>query len=134
MDSWRERAAARTVAVSTEVRRVRAFERSVEQHLDEHRSVAWHATRIGTSTRTLVRACRQVVGTTPKLHLDRLVALEARRLLAHSDAPIEGVADDLGFSEPSNFTKFFVRVTGLTPRDFRRDVRRADWSHARRRV
>ena len=30
------------------------------------------------------------------------------------------VADSLGFSEPAYFTRFFKRLTGFSPRDFRR--------------
>lgn len=102
-----------------DVARVRAFERSVEAHILERRGVDWHAAQARMSARTLARACQRVLGTSPKQHLDSLVALEARRRLAHSDASIEGIAAQMGFSEPTNFTKFFVRTTGSTPRAFR---------------
>lgn len=110
--------------MSDDVARVRAFERSVEANILDRRSVDWHAAQTRTSARTLARACQRVLGTSPKQHLDSLVALEARRRLAYSDAPIERIAEEMGFSEPTNFTKFFVRTTGSTPRAFRRRAAR----------
>ncbi len=44
----------------------------------------------------------------------------ARRLMRHTDAPLAEVATALGFAEPAIFTRFFQRVTGETPSDWRR--------------
>lgn len=119
VEQFRPRGEASEAPTPARLRQVRAFERSVLAHLVEHRGLGWHAARIGVSTRSLGRACHAVLGTSPKQHLDALVALEAQRELAHADDSIERIAERLGFSEPSNFTKFFVRTTGRTPRSFR---------------
>jgi AraC-like DNA-binding protein len=42
------------------------------------------------------------------------------RLLAHTDLPAAGIAAALGFSEATNFGKFFTREAGLSPGAFRR--------------
>jgi AraC-like DNA-binding protein len=47
------------------------------------------------------------------------VLLEAKRLLAHSTASVAAVAHQLGFSEATNFVKFFRRNAGVTPKAFR---------------
>jgi AraC-like DNA-binding protein len=47
------------------------------------------------------------------------VTLEAKRLLAYSDLPVAAIGHQLGFTEPTNFGRFFVRETGLTPGEFR---------------
>lgn len=48
------------------------------------------------------------------------IALEAKRLLVHTNRPIYLLAEGLGFEEATNFAKFFKRETGFTPIDFRK--------------
>lgn len=79
-----------------------------------------YAARLGYTVKTLTRACLTATGHPVKQVIDARVALEAQRLLAHTDDPVATVARRLGFSEPTNFGKFFTRLTGTTPGDFRR--------------
>ncbi|MFF4343254.1 AraC family transcriptional regulator [Kitasatospora sp. NPDC001540] len=102
---------------------LRAFRREVERSHAVTRSVREYAARLGYSPRTLTRACRAATGLSPKQLVDARVALEARRLLAHTDLPVAAIGRALGFSEPTNFGKFFARETGDTPGDFRRTHR-----------
>ncbi len=51
--------------------------------------------------------------------IDGRVALEARRLLAHTDEPVATIARRLGFPEPTYFGTFFPRLTDATPGAFR---------------
>lgn len=95
-----------------------AFMESVEHHVVE-RSVAWHAGQIGASTRTVRRAAAAVTGRSPKELIDARLILEAQRRLAHGDDPVSQIARELGFSEVSNFTKFFRHRTGHAPTEFR---------------
>lgn len=86
-----------------------------ETHRDWSRSVKKRAERLGYSARTLSRACHTAVGRTAKEVIDDRIMLEARRLLVNRDITVEAVARALSFSEPSNFSKFFVRMSGETP-------------------
>jgi AraC-like DNA-binding protein len=45
---------------------------------------------------------------------------EAQRLLRETDAPVTDVMFEAGFQTKSNFNREFLRVTGLSPRAFRR--------------
>ena len=92
-----------------------ALRHDLEHHLDAGDTVQRRAARLGYSTRTLDRACRVIAGTTAKRVCDDRLALEARRLLSLPEASSTRVSDRLGFSEPSNFTKFMKRTTGHTP-------------------
>jgi AraC-like DNA-binding protein len=84
-----------------------------------------YASRLGYSTKTLTRAARAATGLTLKQLIDDRVILEAKRSLAHTTAPAETIAHQLGFSEASNFSKFFSRHTGETAGAFRERVRAA---------
>jgi AraC-like DNA-binding protein len=83
------------------------------------RRVEDYAERLGVSVRTLTRACLVATGCSAKQVVDARVALEAKRLLACTEEPVAGVGRRLGFTEPTNFGRFFVRETGLTPGEFR---------------
>jgi AraC-like DNA-binding protein len=55
--------------------------------------------------------------------LDELRAALARKLLQRPDRSIDGIAEQLGFSDPSSFFHAFKRWTGSTPVQFRRQLR-----------
>lgn len=98
---------------------LRMFRSTLERHYFSTRSVAHYAAAIGASSKTLSRATSAGVECSPKELIDRRVILEAKRLLAHSGHPSSVIGTMLGFSEATNFTKFFVRNTGYSPQEFR---------------
>jgi AraC-like DNA-binding protein len=96
------------------------FEELLELQHASSRSQAWYAGELRTSPRTLARACRQARNSSPKRMIDLRVVLEAKRRLATSTDTVEAVGDALGFSETTNFVKFFRRIVGAPPDAFRR--------------
>lgn len=104
-----------------------AFRDAIEAEVGRSRNVRDYVARLGYSERTVNRACRLATGLTAKGVLDERLRLEAKRLLAHSDSGIASVAAALGFSEATNFNKFFARGTGVLPSEFRRQVRSAGY-------
>ncbi|MGF1431677.1 helix-turn-helix transcriptional regulator [Kitasatospora sp. LaBMicrA B282] len=100
-----------------------AFRRELERCHATTRSVEEYAARLGYSPRTLTRACLAATGRSAKQLVDARVALQAQRLLAHTDLPVAAIGRALGFTEPTNFGKFFARTTGRTAGDFRRTQR-----------
>ncbi|MDA3627952.1 AraC family transcriptional regulator [Saccharopolyspora oryzae] len=99
------------------------FHQAVERDFAAARQVADYAAALGYSPRTLTRACLEVTGRTAKQYLDDRVALEAKRLLVHTALAPAQVADQLGFTSATVFTKFFRRCTGETPTAFRSRAR-----------
>lgn len=95
------------------------FRAELERAYPVTRRAEDYAARLGYSVKTLSRACLAATGRPVKRVIDGRVALEAQRLLAHTDEPVASISRRLGFSEPTNFGKFFVRHTGTTPGDFR---------------
>lgn len=100
-----------------------AFRRELEHAFATTRSIEDYAARLGCSPRTLTRACLAATGRSAKELADARVALQAQRLLAHTDLPVAAIGRALGFSEATNFGKFFARETGRPPGDFRRAQR-----------
>jgi AraC-like DNA-binding protein len=101
-------------------RHFRKFRHAVEQRLYEWHQISAYARTLGLSEKTLSRATQQVTGLSAKAYLSKRIALEAKRLLAHTPWPIAQVADKLGFVEATNFIKFFRREAGFAPSEFRK--------------
>jgi AraC-like DNA-binding protein len=97
----------------------RLFRRELEHRFVERRTVAELAQLLGYSESTLNRACLAAAGETAKVLVDRRVALEAARMLAHEKISVHEIGHRLGFTEPTNFVRFFVRMVGSTPTEFR---------------
>jgi AraC-like DNA-binding protein len=98
----------------------RRFLDQLEATLSGRPTVDAIARRLGVSTSTLNRASHAGSGRSAKSVIDGRIALEAQRLLVHSGAASAVIGMELGFSEPTNFLKFFRRTVGQTPEMFRR--------------
>jgi AraC-like DNA-binding protein len=96
-----------------------AFRDLLERDFAVAHDVAHYAHTLRYSSRTLARATHGATGQTPKQAIQDRLALEARRLLAHTNLPISTIATQLGFRDASNFSTFFIGQSGLTPTSFR---------------
>ena len=104
---------------SAEGRTFTRFRRALEKGHSQSRRVEDYAARLGCSVRTLTRASLAVTGRTAKQVVDDRVALEARRLLACTPLSVAEIGRRLGFTEPTNFGRFFHREAGQSPGAFR---------------
>ncbi len=95
--------------------------KKLEETFRQQWSVAQYAKHLGYSESTLNRACETATGQSAKVLIDRRLALEAARLLIHTDASIAEIGYQMGFSESTNFVRFFARMNGATPARFRHE-------------
>lgn len=77
------------------------------------------ASILGVSRPHLFELFRNGIGLTPKIYQDTVRMERAIVALIRSDLRIDEIAWDLGFSAPSNFTRFFLSHVGVTPQQFR---------------
>jgi AraC-like DNA-binding protein len=96
------------------------FREELEHSYATTRRAEDYADRLGYSVKTLSRASQDSTGHPIKHVIDDRVALEAKRLLAHTDEATSTIGRRLGFDEPTNFGKFFRRWSGTTPTNYRR--------------
>jgi len=99
------------------------FRREIERSFVHTRQVEEYAARLSCSVRTLTRASLAATGRSAKQLIDDRVALEAKRLLAHTDEAVAEIGRVLGFPEPTNFGRFFAREVGVSPGHFRAKIR-----------
>lgn len=96
-------------------RRLDRFRQLVELHYRQHRSLDFYAQALGMTRRTLTRLTAAQLGCTPLDVIHRRLALEAHRLLRFTNATATQVAVELGFDDPSYFSRFYQRMTGRRP-------------------
>lgn len=64
--------------------------------------------------------CKELLGESAGELIRKRIILEAKRLLVIKDYSIAEVAYELNFNDNSYFTKFFKKIEGMTPEDFRK--------------
>ncbi len=84
----------------------------------EHR-LAFYADKLCVTPRYLGTVVHEESGTTAKEWIDRATIAEAKVMLRHDNTPVSLIADELNFANVSFFCKYFKRLTGLTPQQFR---------------
>ena len=107
------------VTRSPGLQRYARFRRLVEQNYAGWHQVSAYAAALGCTEKSLTRAALEATGQSAKSVIAARIALEAKRLLVHTDRPIYLIAEGLGFEETTNFAKFFKREAELTPIAFR---------------
>ena len=108
-----------TVERTPGVQRFARFRRLIEQNYAGWHQVSDYTAALACTEKSLTRAALESTGQSAKSVIKARIALEAKRLLAHTDRPIFLIAEGLGFEEATNFAKFFKRETGSTPIHFR---------------
>ncbi|MEO1593591.1 MAG: AraC family transcriptional regulator, partial [Cyanobacteria bacterium J06632_22] len=91
----------------------------LERSFESCRNVKWYAEQLNCSARTLYRTCMVTVGKSPKAIADERVMIEAQRRLLLGKTTVKEVGYSLGFDETTNFIKFFRRLVGQNPDEFR---------------
>lgn len=81
------------------------------------------AARAGLEERTFLRRFRKATGLRPTEYAQQIRISKARAALEASRRPVEQIAYDVGYGDPSAFRKLFHRITGLAPADYRRRFR-----------
>lgn len=102
------------------LQRYNRFRQLVEDRFAQCHQVADYARQLGYTEKSLARAVLGSTGMTAKAFIAARIVLEAKRLLVHTDLPVAGIGEKLGFDEATNFSKFFRREAGSTPAEFRR--------------
>ena len=102
---------------SRRLRRVLDF---MTAHLEDDIGLEALAGEACLSTFHFVRVFANTMGIPPHRYLSRMRLERAKTLLSLRAMPIAEIAVACCFSSQANFTRAFVRATGLTPREYRR--------------
>lgn len=102
-----------------------AFIELVEKDFDTQRSVEGYAAQLDITPAYLNTLARRFTGHTAQGLLHQRLLLEAKRRLIYTAMSVSQISDGLGFSEPAYFSRFFKRLTGRSPKEFRASLNAA---------
>ncbi|MGH1361859.1 MAG: helix-turn-helix domain-containing protein [Burkholderiaceae bacterium] len=97
----------------------RQFEALLEAHFQQHLTVSDYARMLAVTSTHLSRVMREATGRPASAAIEERVIREACRLLAFSNLSVSSVAYDIGYTDPSYFSRVFARATGMRPRTYR---------------
>lgn len=102
---------------------LRRYQELITEHYTSVHDVASYAELLHITAGHLSDVIKQQSGKSAiELIHDRLL-IEAKRLLFHTDQSVKELSFQLGFSDVSYFVRFFKRLSGLTPVEFRTQIR-----------
>jgi AraC family transcriptional activator of pobA len=102
--------------VDTTVARLRAL---VDEFFRSEHQLGFYAEKLGMTVDRLNDHVKRATGVTAGHLIRQRVLTEAKRQLVFTSQPIHEIADELAFSDPSHFARFFRKHTGTTPHEFR---------------
>ena len=91
----------------------------VNQHATREHQIGFYAEKMCLTERYLGTIIRQVSGSTAKEWIDRALITRIKVELRHTDKTVLQISEELSFPNPSFFSKYFKRLTGQTPLDYK---------------
>ncbi|TKG94271.1 helix-turn-helix domain-containing protein [Puteibacter caeruleilacunae] len=95
------------------------FEEKAWSLCSQYKSIANYASLLNISPAYLSECVKKATGKTAKDIISDYQIMKAKTYLLQSEIAINQIATALGFEETTNFTKFFKKKTGKTPKEFR---------------
>jgi len=95
------------------------FNELIKSNIRQERHVQFYADQMHITVSKLNEISKEIYGTTPKKIIASAVVNEIKLLLKHTPMTIKEIAYELNFEDTSNFTRFFMAATGLSPKEYR---------------
>ena len=89
------------------------------------REVLFYANEVGISSGYLNEVCNEISGHSAKEIIDSAVAARLKYELSYTTKSIQEIADEYNFPSQSYFSRYYKRLSGVTPSDFRKGANRS---------
>ena len=116
---WSQHEQTHRQSQSREQRLFTDFIQLVSEFAPEHHTIDFYASHLCLTPRYMSTIVRQVSGKSAKQWIDAALVTRIKIELKHTDKSVANICDDFNFPNPSFLTKFFKRMTGMTPSQFR---------------
>nr|WP_288933661.1 helix-turn-helix domain-containing protein [uncultured Allomuricauda sp.] len=101
---------------------IRRFNFLVDVHYKTKRKVSDYAEMLYKSPKTLSNLFSIYNQKSPQQIILERIALEAKRLINFTDKQNQEIAFELGFNDPAYFSRFFKKMTQMTPSEYRENL------------
>jgi len=108
---------------NTNNNRLLEFTKLINEKYSHEKTVEGYAEHMHITKKTLNQLTRNHLGLTAKQYIDQHIITILKRKLSFEETSINEIAYEMGFSEPSNMTRFFKKNVGVTPKTFRNNIR-----------
>ena len=108
---------------------LRQFNVLVEEHFKNLKHVSDYASLMNRSPKTLTNFFSQNASKSPLQVIHDRVILEARRMLIFTDKSAKEIAWELGYEDPSQFSRFFKNNTQMSIQTFREKHKKITFGH-----
>lgn len=95
----------------------------IAEHYEQPSPVATMIQLSEMTERTFNRRFKQATGMSPIEYVHTLRIEEAKQLLESDDAPVEAIAQEVGYEDAAFFGRLFRRKVGITPIQYRKRFR-----------
>lgn len=110
---------------TTQTREQNIFDRFiylVNRYAAREHQIGFYASKMCLTERYLGTVIRQTSGVTAKEWIDRALITRIKVELRHSDKSNAQISYEMNFANPSFFCKYFKRIAGVTPNQFREEL------------
>lgn len=94
----------------------------LQQNYKRERELSFYADRMCITTKYLSKAVKDATGRSASDWIEEYVVTESKALLYSTNQTIQQIATELHFESQSLFGKYFKRVTGISPRQYRSGI------------
>lgn len=105
-----------------ELRIFRKFSDVIEANFTKRWNLQSYTEALGVSENRLNQICHHICSNSPKRLINERILQEARHLLTHTSSSCNEISYELGFSDPSYFSRFFKTQTGKTAQEYRKNI------------
>ena len=92
----------------------------LKENFKQERECSFYADLLCVTPKYLSTLVKEKTGKTVHEWIDEYISVESKALLRSTKMTIEQISDSLSFSSQDNFSKFFKRVVGISPTEYRK--------------
>lgn len=101
---------------------VKRFKQLIEEKCTENLAVKNYATQLMVTPNHLSETVKIITGRTSTDLINDRMTMEIKQMLAHTELSVSEIAYRLNFADQSYFSKYFKKLVGISPVEFRSQI------------
>lgn len=94
----------------------------IQSHFKTERGIEFYADKLCLTPKYMSTVVKQTSGKSAGEWIDERIILEVKARLKSTNMTIQQIADELNFPTQSSFGKYFKRLVGVSPKEYRNNV------------